>query len=87
MIHEHTVAHGLMPGSVLLAKGAAVPIVYRLNLRDPNGLFPEQKYKIFGRNTINVSNAPFTEAEKAFYALGLLTGPMVTAAGIYNVTK
>ena len=83
----HAVARTLTPGSPLLQEGAPVPMVYRLNLRDPNGLFLAQKFPIFARDTIYVSNAPFTEAEKAFYALGLLTGPMGTAATLYGVTK
>lgn len=77
----------LLPDSALLGYGATVPVIYRLNLRDANSLFLAQKFRIFPKDILYVSNAPFTEAEKAFYALGLLTGPLGTAAAVYSVSK
>lgn len=67
--------------------GDTVPVVYRLNLRQPDGFFMAQKFKIFPKDIVYVSNAPFSEAEKAFYALGLIIGNAGGAASIYSVSR
>ena len=81
------VARNLVPNSPLLADRTAVPIVYRLNLRDPNNLFLAQKFRVFAKDLIYVTNSPLSEVEKALQALGLITGQVATAANVRAATK
>ncbi|MGD1037266.1 MAG: polysaccharide biosynthesis/export family protein [Roseiarcus sp.] len=78
------VARALRPNSPLIAPGRPTPIVYRLNLSDPNSLFVEQNFRIANRDLIFVSNAPFTEVEKV---MGVLNGGLSTASSLATVTS
>ena len=81
------VARWLVPNSPLLTYGRSVPVVYRLNLRDANNLFLAQRFRVFAKDVLYVSNAPITETEKAFQTLGVMSGPIGTAAALYSVSK
>jgi polysaccharide export outer membrane protein len=76
------VARALRPDSPLIVPGRATPIVYRLNLSDPNSLFVEQNFRIANRDLIYVSNAPFTEVEKV---MSVVTGTLSTASSAASV--
>ncbi len=62
--------------------GNRAPIVYRLNLRDPNGLFLAQQFRIFPKDVLYASNASLSDAEKVFQAIGFLTGQVGTASSL-----
>jgi polysaccharide export outer membrane protein len=79
-----SVARALRPASPLIVPGRPTPIVYRLNLSDPNSLFVEQNFRIANRDLIFVSNAPFTEVEKV---MGVLNGGLSTASSLATVTS
>ncbi len=53
----------LAPGSKLTGT-PLVPVVYRIDMRDPNSLFTAQAFRMRNRDLIYVSNAPFTEVQK-----------------------
>jgi polysaccharide biosynthesis/export protein len=78
------IARVLRPDSPLIGRGHLTPIVYRLNLTDPNSLFLEQQFRIANRDLIYVSNSPSTEVQKAFniFAGGLSTAGSVASIGL-----
>ena len=72
----------LQPGSPLIQPGRLTPVVYRLNLHDPNGLFVAQKFPMHSRDLLYVSNAPITDVEKALGIVSSVVAPSTTAAAI-----
>jgi polysaccharide biosynthesis/export protein len=69
--YEHeSVARQLDPTSPLVRQGRLTPVVYRLNLTDPNSLFLEQSFRIANRDLIYVSNSPSTDVQKVFSIIG-----------------
>jgi polysaccharide biosynthesis/export protein len=59
-----------------------VPVVYRLNMRDPNSLFLAQSFPIFNKDIVFVSNASITEAQKAFQIFNMAAAPATTGASL-----
>lgn len=76
------VARALRPDSPLLVRGRPTPVVYRLDMRNPNSFFVEQKFQVRSRDLIYVSNAPYTEVTKVMSILGGGLGTAASAAGI-----
>jgi polysaccharide biosynthesis/export protein len=58
------VVRALRPDMPLAASVRAVPVIYRLDLSDPNGFFMAQQFPVVNRDVIYVSNAPFTDVQK-----------------------
>ncbi|KAA0124209.1 sugar transporter, partial [Methylobacterium sp. P1-11] len=81
-----SVVRRLSPGSRLLGT-PLVPVVYRINMRDPNSLFVSQAFRMRNRDLIYVSNAPFTEVQKALTVFSGVTGPVASAATAYGYAK
>jgi polysaccharide biosynthesis/export protein len=77
-----SVVRRLRPGSPLLAS-RSVPVVYRINMRDPNSLFLAQGFKMRNRDVLYVSNAPAVELQKALGIVGQITAPAANAATTY----
>jgi polysaccharide export outer membrane protein len=82
-----SVARALRPDSPLLAQLQLTPIVYKLNLRDPNSLFVAQGFRILNRDLLYVSNAPITDVQKILGVLSAALGPTTSAAGICFAIK
>ena len=80
------IARALRPNSPLIRAGW-VPVVYRLNLRDPAGIFLAQSFPIFNKDVLYISNAPFTEIQKIFQVFNTVAAPLSTGAGIASVAK
>ncbi|MBE7247638.1 MAG: polysaccharide biosynthesis/export family protein, partial [Actinomycetospora chiangmaiensis] len=74
-----SVVRKLNPGSKLLGT-PLVPVVYRINMRDPNSLFTTQAFRMRNRDLIYVSNAPYTELQKVLGVFSSVTGPVASAA-------
>lgn len=72
----------IRPDSPLLGYGRLVPVVYRVNLRDPNGLFVAQGLRMQRGDILYVSNAPLTDVQKAFSIFQSLSAPAVQGAAI-----
>ena len=72
-----SVVKALKPDSQLANAGRDVPVVYRLDLRNPNSLFIEQKFRMANRDLVYVSNAPLVEVQKA---LGIFNGILAPAS-------
>ncbi|AWN43913.1 polysaccharide biosynthesis/export family protein [Methylobacterium durans] len=81
-----SVVRRLNPGSALLGT-PLVPVVYRVNMRDPNSLFLTQAFRMRNRDLIYVSNAPFTEVQKVLSAFAAASGPISAAAATYAYTR
>jgi polysaccharide export outer membrane protein len=56
-----------------LIQTAGVPVVYQINLRDPNGFFTAQRFLIRDNDILYVTNAPSTDLAKF---LGIITGTL-----------
>lgn len=69
-----------------LTKGA-VPVAYRLNMRDPTALFRARRFNMRDKDILYVSHAPITEVEKVFRLVQMLTSPAVTAATVYEAGR
>lgn len=72
----------IKPDSPLLVHGRLVPVIYRVNLRDPNGLFVAQGLRMQRGDILYVSNAPLTDMQKALSVFQSLTSPVVRGASI-----
>lgn len=79
-----SVVRALRPASRLAEAGHLVPVVYRLNLTDPNSLFLEQGFPIASRDLVYVSNAPSVEVQKIF---GMIGGGLSNVGAVANVVS
>jgi len=78
-----SIAHELIPQ--LAVRGPEVPIVYRLDLRNPNSLFIEQKFRMANHDLVYVSNAPLVEVEKVIGIFNSVLTPASQASSVaYN---
>ncbi|MBL8590523.1 MAG: polysaccharide export protein [Methylobacteriaceae bacterium] len=71
----------------LVGRGGTVKVVYRINLRDPNGMFLASQFRIFNRDLVYVSNAPLTDAQKVLQLFNLIVSPVSSGASIVSVTR
>jgi polysaccharide export outer membrane protein len=83
---EHIVRE-LNPASPFLGQALQIPVVYRLNLRDPNSLFVEQKFRIMNRDIVYVSNAPLTDVYKVMQVFNTAASNAGSAAAIATSVK
>jgi polysaccharide export outer membrane protein len=81
------IARELNPASPLVARGQQTPVVYRLDLRDANSLFVEQKFRVMNRDVIYVSNAPLTEVTKIMQIFNTAAANAGSAAAIATTVK
>ena len=69
--------------------GPIIPIIFRLNLRDPSGYFLATKFEINNKDVVLVSNAFSVEASKVLTYIGLLVGtandPITAANSAYTL--
>lgn len=63
-----------------------VPVVYRINMRDPNGFFLARRFPIRNKDILFVSNAPLTDVQKVMAMLLPIFGVGATAAVVANTT-
>ena len=77
-------ARALAPDSPLVKPGQRTPVVYRLDLTDPNSLFLQQNFRIANRDVIYVSNSPSTDARKMFAIIGGGFSTIGSAASVAN---
>lgn len=69
------------------AAGGFVPVVYRLDMTDASSLFTAQAMRIQNRDVLYVTNAPMADVGKVLAVFNTVTGPLSSAAGIYNITR
>ena len=68
----------MRPDSPLAQGQARAPVVYRLNLQDPNSLFLQQRFQIANRDVVFVSNAPTIEIQKALEIFNGFIAPVAS---------
>ena len=78
------VARRLDPNNPLVERERLTPVVYRLDLSDPNSLFLEQRFQIANRDVIYVSNSPSTELQKVFNVVSGAFAPVSAGAGVVS---
>lgn len=59
-------------------KDGKVPVIYRVNMRDPATLFVAQSFPIKDKDVIYVSNAPLTDFSKFLQAVSQIVYPIAT---------
>ena len=77
-----SVARQIDPSNPLVERGRLTPVVYRLNLTDPNSLFLMQSFRIANRDLVYVSNSPSTEVQKVFAIIG---GGLSTVGSVASI--
>jgi len=63
---------------------AEVPVIYRVNMRDPNSFFLAARLPIRNKDVLFVSNASLTEVQKVMAMLLPVLGVGATAAVVTN---
>ncbi len=66
---------------------AQVPVIYRINFRDPDGFFLARRFPIHNKDIVFVSNAPVAQFQKVMNLLFPFIGAGATVAAVYGVTK
>lgn len=61
-----------------------VPVIYRVNLRDPNSFFVAQSFMMDNRDLLYVSNAPVTEVQKVLNLVFSIVYPVVTGVQTFK---
>lgn len=61
-----------------------VPVIYRINLRDPNSFFVAQSFMMDNRDLLYVSNAPVTEIQKVLNLVFSVAYPVVTGVQTFK---
>lgn len=81
------VARQLVPDSPLLEGEAYVPIVYRLNMRDPQAVFLASSMQMRDRDVLYVSNAALSDLSKVTQLFTTVAAPVATGVGIANAVN
>ncbi|MEH3144953.1 MAG: polysaccharide biosynthesis/export family protein [Methylobacterium frigidaeris] len=76
----------LRPESPLLA-APQVPVVYRVDMRDPNSVFVTQAFRMRNRDLVYVSSAPFNEVRKILGVFSTITAPVTAGAAVYGTAR
>jgi polysaccharide export outer membrane protein len=64
--------------------GAKVPVVYRVDLKDPAAFFVAQDFPMRHKDVVYVSNAPAAELQKFLNIVGSVAGPALTLRALSN---
>jgi polysaccharide export outer membrane protein len=81
------VARRLRPDIPLFRSAGLTPVVYRLDLVSPDGLFLAQHFSVANRDIVYVSNSSSTELQKVFGIIAGGIGTIGAGASIYGVAK
>ena len=81
------IARRLRPDSPLIHPARLTPVVYRLNLTDPESMFLAQHFPMGNRDIVYVSNSPSTEVQKVFAIIGGGIGTIGSFSSIYSAAK
>ncbi|SEC30979.1 MULTISPECIES: polysaccharide biosynthesis/export family protein [unclassified Beijerinckia] len=87
------IARMLRPNSSLLGQGA-VPVVYRIDMSDANNIFLAQRFPMFHRDVLYISNSPNYDSRKTLDMINAAMMPFAnlasvasSGAAVYNITK
>jgi polysaccharide export outer membrane protein len=71
------------PGGLRTAQGK-VPVVFRLDLKDPASFFSAQDFPMRHRDVVYVANSPAAELQKFLNIVGSVVGPVLTLRALSN---
>jgi len=69
---------------VLTTPEGLVPVVYRIDLRNPNSFFVMQSFPISNKDVLYVSNAPAAELQKFLNLIFSIAYPVLTTIQVYR---
>lgn len=75
-----SIARQLDPKFETAARDTRVPVIYRLNLRDPRSYFLAQKIRVHNNDMIYVANAPLNELNKVLAVFSTAASSVSAAA-------
>lgn len=61
-----------------------VPVIYRVNLRDPSSFFVAQTFQVDNKDILYISNAPITEMQKFLNVLFSITYPITSITNTFQ---
>jgi len=64
-----------------------VPVIYRVNMRDPNGFFLARRFPIRNKDILFVSNAPVADLQKVMNVVWPFVGAAATVVGVAAVAR
>uniref|UniRef100_UPI003F4F9856 polysaccharide biosynthesis/export family protein n=1 Tax=Caballeronia sp. LjRoot34 TaxID=3342325 RepID=UPI003F4F9856 len=77
-------AHAIAGSSTEVGFDDLVPVVYRLNLRNPESLFAAQEFQMQNRDILYVSNAPVAELQKFMNLIFTAAFPIVNSVRAFQ---
>lgn len=81
---EEPLILGVAGENQLLTPDGKVPVIYRVNLKDPRSFFVAQGFPMRNKDVIYISNAPAAELQKF---MNILTSIIFTATGLGNIGR
>ena len=82
-----SIVRSINPASELAQGTQRVPVVYRLDLTDPNSLFVAKSFALRDKDIVYVSNAPSIELVKFLEIVQAITGTTATTAVVVRQAK
>lgn len=70
--------------AVTLTPDGKIPVIYRMNLKDPAAFFIAQSFPIRNRDVLYVSNAPGTELQKFLNIVVSVIYPVISIRNVIN---
>jgi polysaccharide export outer membrane protein len=67
-----------------IAPDTLVPVVYRLDLREPRSYFIARRFQVQDKDILFAANAPFSDVQKFVGMISTVAAPALTAAAIYR---
>lgn len=81
---EEPLVLGVAGENQLLTPDGKVPVIYRVDLKDPRSFFVVQGFPMRNKDVIYISNAPAAELQKF---MNILTSVVFTATGLGNIGR
>ncbi|MFJ1252792.1 polysaccharide biosynthesis/export family protein [Cupriavidus sp. CuC1] len=69
---------------VRTTQNGKVPVIYRINLKDPGSFFVAQTFPVDNKDLLYVSNAPITELQKFLNVVFSVAYPVVTTVNTFK---
>lgn len=78
-------ARRLKPDANALIDGRdMVPVIYRLDFRDPAKLFLSQRFRVYDKDLLYVTNAPLNQLQKFVVLINAVVAPVRSGAQVSN---
>jgi polysaccharide export outer membrane protein len=82
-----SIARILRPNSPLVEPGKLTPVIYHLDMHDPNSLLVAQQFPIFNRDVLYVSDAQLVALQKVMEIFSLAVTPAGSVAELTRVAQ